>query len=487
MRRALVCACAAAAAACTSTLPPGTTSFTVGRTTVRTDSTLDITGLVLRLTDSTDFPTVGPLPHWKLALGTELGDSAFTLAEALGPTPVGPVLATWAAPTASDTVCGWLAAGVRRCFGGDARQKRALDAFLGAAAAFVPRAAPLALEGLSASSRRRDLSDVYTALADGRPLDSIIAAYTGFHDQSYDVMLARTFWPRFEPPVDVARWSPAQGNHVFLAPDPTFPDRSYRSPGYVWLTLGHQMAHFAVHRLFAEHPELLERTVKLRATVEGDMARTGYAPVFWDEELGEQLARAITVRALQNARPTLTWAARTEALSLNMALVPWLEDALERYEKDRARYPTLSAFAGELAAALDAVPMDSCRAAPSPGVALVGVARDRALVGWVADDSPFRARGLVAGDTVLTIDGDSVSAGDLLTPTRQLYLTFAQHLPAELAALNVKRGSHVYSVEVPIGWVSRATARVASQARTVNQRVNGEWPICTWVRRALRP
>ncbi len=487
MRRALVCACAAALASCTSTLPPGTTSFTLGRTTVRTDSTLDITGLILRLADSTDFPTVGPLPRWKLALGTELGDSAFTLAEALGPTPVGPVLATWAAPTAPDTVCGWLAAGVRRCFGGDARQKRALDAFLGAAAAFVPRAAPLALEGLSASSRRRDLSDVYTALADGRPLDSIIAAYTGFHDQSYDVMLARTFWPRYEPPVDVARWSPAQGNHVFLAPDPTFPDRAYRSPGYVWLTLGHQMAHFAVHRLFAEHPELLERTLKLRATVEGDMARTGYAPVFWDEELGEQLARAITVRALQNARPTLTWAARTEALSLNMALVPWLEDALERYEKDRARYPTLSAFAGELAAALDAVPMDSCRAAPSPGVALVGVARDRAVVGWVADDSPFRARGLVAGDTVLTIDGDSVSAGDLLTPTRQLYLTFAQHLPAELAALNVKRGSAVYSVEVPIGWVSRATARVASQARTVNQRVGGEWPICTWVRRAVRP
>jgi len=486
MRRALVLACAAAAAACTSTLPPGTTSFTVGRTTVRTDSTLDVTGLVLRLSDSVDFPTLGPLPRWKLVLGTELGDSAFKLAEALGPTPVGPVLATWAAPAAPDTVCGWLAAGARRCFGGDARQKRALIAFLGAAAAFVPRAAPLALEGLSASSRRRDLSDVYTALADGRQLDSIISAYTGFRDQSYDVMLARTFWPRFEPPVDVARWSPAQGNHVFLAPDPTFPDRSYRSPGYVWLTLGHQMAHFAVHRLFAEHPELLERTVKLRATVEGDMARTGYAPVFWDEELEEQLARAITVRALQNARPTLTWAARTEALSLNMALVPWIEDALERYEKDRARYPTLSAFAGELAAALDAVPMDSCRAAPSPGVALVGVARDRAIVGWLADDSPFRTRGLAAGDTVLTIDGDSVSAGDLLTPTRQLYLTFAQHLPAELAALNVKRGSRVYAVDVPIGWVSRATARVASQARTVNQRVGGEWPICTWVRRALR-
>ncbi|HVO35002.1 MAG TPA: hypothetical protein VMT21_05520 [Gemmatimonadales bacterium] len=513
MRRALVVTCVAALAACTSELPPGTTSFTLGRTTVRTDSTLDITGLVLRLADSTDFPTVGPLPKWKLALGTELGDSAFTLAEALGPMPVGPVLSTWAAldarrratntsdapparsvpgasataPTAPDSACGWLAAGVRRCFGGDARQRRALGAFINAAAAFVPRAAPLALAGLGAPSRLQDLSDVYTALSGGRALDSVVATYTGYHDQSYDVMLARTFWPRYEPPVDLARWTPALGNHVFLGPDPTFPDRSYRSPGYVWLTLGHQMAHFAVQRLFAEHPELLQKTVKLRAAVEGDMARTGYPPVFWDEELGEQLARAITVRALQNARPTLTWAARTEALSLNMALVPWLEDALQRYEKDRARYPTLSAFAGELATALDDVQVDSCRAAPSPGVALLGVARDRAVVGWLADDSPFRARGLAVGDTVLTIDGDSVSAGDLLTPTRQIYLTFAQHLPAELAALNVKRGARVYGVDVPIRWVSRATVRVASQARSVNQKVSGEWPICTWVRRAVRP
>ncbi len=487
MRRTLIFACAALAAACTSQLPQGTRSFTLGRTTVRTDSALDITGLVLRLSDTTDFPTVGPLPRWQLALATEMHDSAFVLAEALGPTPVGPVLETWAAPATPDTVCGWLAPETRRCFGGNARQKRAINAFLAAAQAFVPRAAPIALEGLSAASRLRDLSDVYTALAAGRPLDSIMAMYTGFHDQRYDVMLARTFWPRYSPPVDPARWSPAQGDHVFLAPDPTFPDRSYRSPGYVWLTLGHQMAHFAVQRIFTEHPELLQRTVQLHATVEGDMARTGYAPIFWDEELGEQLARAITVRALQNARPTLTWAARTEALSLNMALVPWIEDALGRYERDRARYPTLSAFADELATALAAVPMDTCRAAPSPGIALIGVARDRAVVGWLADDSPFKTRGLLVGDTVLTIDGDSVSAGGLLTPSRQLYFNFAQHLPAELAALNLKRGARSYAVDVPIGWVSRATVRVASQAPTVNQKVNGEWPICTWVHRALRP
>jgi hypothetical protein len=477
-----------AAAACTSDLPRGTSSFNAGRTTVRVDSTLDVIGLVLRLADTSDFPPVGPLHRWQLALSTELGDSAFALARALGPTPVGPILESWAAPTAPDSVCGWLAPGVHRCLGGNAPQKRALSRYIAAARAFAPRTAPLALEGMNAASRLQDLSDVYTALATSRSLDSVLAAYTGYGDLTYDVTLARTFWTRqLSSPVDPARWSPAMGNRLFLAPDPTFPERSYRSPGYVWLALGHQMAHAAVRRLFAEHPEVLERSVQLRATVEGDMARTGYAPAFWDEELGEQLARAVTVLGLFAARPTLTWAARTEALSLNMTLVPWIEDALGRYAKDRRRYPTLSAFAGELADALAAVPLDSCRAAPSPGVALVGVARHRAVVGWIADDSPFRARGLAVGDTVLTIDGDSVSAGDLLVPTRQLYLSFAQHLPAELAALDVSRGGHVYRVAVPITWVSRATARVASQARSVSGRVKGELPICTWVRRAVRP
>jgi hypothetical protein len=477
-----------AAVGCTSELPRGTNSFTIGRTRVRADSTLDIIGLVQRFADTTDIPPVGQLPRWRLALNTELGDSAFALARALGPTPVGPILETWAAPAAPDSACGWLAPGVHRCFGGNAAQKRALNVFIAAARAFVPRAAPLALEGMNASARLGDLEDVYTALAVSRSLDSVIAAYTGYVDQTYDVILARTFWTRqLSPAVDPVSASPAMGNRIFLVPDETWPTRSYRSPSYVWLALGHQMAHFAVAQLLAEHPTIVERSIGLRASVEGDMARAGYPPVFWDEELGEQLARAITVRALNAARPSLTWAARAEALAANMALVPWIEDALGRYEKDRRSYATLSAFAGELEQALTAIPFDSCRAAPSPGVALIGVSRHRAVVGWIAGDSPFGARGLMAGDTVLAMDGDSTSAGGLLVPTRQLYLRFAQRLPGELATLDVKRGSRVYRVEVPINWVSRATARVASQARTATARVKGELPICIWVRRALRP
>ena len=469
------------AAACTSELPRGTTSFTLGRTTVRVDSTLDLVGLVLRLADTGDIPPLGPLKKWNVALGTERGDSAFTLARALGPTPVGPVLETYASPDAPDSACGWIAPGVHRCFTGNQTQRRALDRFIVAARAFAPRAAPLTFEGMNAQARQQDLSDVYVALAESKAPDSLLAAYSGYGGVHYDITLARTFWTRqLSPAVDPVSWSGALGDRIFLTPDPAFPDRSFRSPSYLWLAAGHQMAHAAVRRLFVEHPEILERTVQLRPTVEAAMARAGYAPVFWDEALGEQLARAITIRALVAAKPTLAWPIRTEAMQANMALVPWLEDALIRYEKDRAKYPTLSAFAPELTQAILAIPLDSCRAAASPDVALVGVARDRAVVGWIGDRSPFKSRGLVVGDTVLAVDGDSVSAGGLMVPTRQLYLDFSQHLPAELSTMSIRRGGRVYGIEIPINWGPRAITRVASQAREAVE------PICTWVQRAVR-
>lgn len=468
-------------AACSSELPRGTTSFTLRHTTVRTDATLDIVGLVLRLADTTDFPTLGPIARWNVALGTERGDSAFTLARALGPTPVGPVLAAYVSGDRPDTACGWIAPDAHRCFSGDAPQRRALARFIAAARAFVPRAAPLTFEGLNAAARLKDLADAYTALAGSKAPDSLMAAYSGYHGLTYDFTLARTFWTRnYSPAVDpVSPWEYSD-SALFLAPDPVFLDRSYRSPSYVWEAVGHQMAHAVVRRLFAAHPEIVERTVRLRPAVEAAMARAGYAPIFWDEVLGEQLARAITIRALVAAKPTLAWPLRTEAMGANMALVPWLEDALAIYEQNRATYPTLSDFAPELTRALLKVPLDSCLAASSPDVALVGVSRDRAVVGWVGDRSPFKARGLMVGDTVLTIDGDSVSAGGLLVPTRQLYLDFSQHLPGEASTLNIERHGHVYGIEAPIGWGPQATVRVASQAPSAVE------PICPWVQRAVR-
>ncbi|HXY68567.1 MAG TPA: DUF4932 domain-containing protein [Gemmatimonadales bacterium] len=477
----LAVAGALALAACTSELPRGSTSFTLGNTTVRVDSTLDLVGLVLRLSDTADIPPLGPLKKWNVALGTERGDSAFELARALGPTPVGPVLEAWASPVAPDSACGLIAAGVRRCFTGNRPQAAALARFVAAARAFAPRAAPLTFEGLNAAARLRDLSDVYVALSEAKAPDSVLAAYSGYAGQRYDITLARTFWTRqLSPSVDPVSWTHTLGNRIFLAPDAVFPDRSYRSPSYIWTAVGHQMAHAIVRRLFAEHPEILERTVQLRPTVEAAMARGGYAPVFWDEDLGEQLARAITIRALLEAKPTVAWPLRTEAMEANMALVPWLEDALARYEKNRPAYPSLSAFAGELTRAIAAIPLDSCRAAASPDIALVGVARGRAVIGWIGDRSPFQGRGLLTGDTVLAVDGDSVSAGDLMLPTRQMYLDFSQHLPAELATLSIRRGGRIYGVEVPINWGPRAVTRVASQAPGTAE------PICGWVQRAIR-
>lgn len=475
-------------AACGSKLPPGTTQFRVGRTVVRTDSILDVAGVVFNLADTSKVPPQGPFRHWLRALAPELGDSAFGLARAIGPAPVGPILETYAAPQLPDSACGLIAPGTRRCFTGNDAMKRTIRGFLGGASAFVPRAAPAALDGLNAEARRQDLSDVYVALTRSRALDSAVAAYSGYPDLRFDVTLARTFptW-NSSPSMDPAE--PRAGERrIFLAPDPVNPVRSYRSSGYVWLALGHQMAHAVVRRLLAERPQLLggAGAARLHGATEGEMARSGYPALFWDEVLAEQLARAITVRVLSATSPTVTWAARSEAFNTNMTLVPWLEDALAVYEKDRARYPTLSDFAGELKDALDRVPLDGCRAASRPGVALIGVAKSRAVVGWLAEDSPFRRAGLAVGDTVVAVGEDGVSAAGLLVPTRQLTLFWSNRLPFELGLLGVRRRGHDFQVGPPMAWTPREAVRVPSQARSAVAARGGELPICRWVTRALR-
>lgn len=481
-RRALVLL--VAATACTTQLPRGTNSFTAGRTTVRADSALDLVGVVFQLADTTAVPPLGPVRRWLTALTTEMGDSAFQLARAIGAAPVGAILESYTG-TAPDSACGLLAPGLRRCFSGGGGARAPLLRFVTAARAFAPHAAPLALEGLNAEARRVDLSDVYTALATDRSLDSAVAAYSGFADLAYDVTLARTFpTGQTSPNMDPGGARAGDTTRIFLAPDPVFPVRSYRSPNYIWLALAHQMAHVVVQRLFAQHPELIERSVRLREAVEGQMVRSGYPVLFADEALGEQLARVLTVRIMRLASPSVLWAARTEALNTNMALVPWLEDALVRYEAARQRFPTIADFAGELARTLDSIPMDSCRAAPSPGVTLVATGVHRAVVSWLAPTSPFLAKRLLVGDTVVAIDGDSVSAGGLLMPTRQLLYAFSDHLPGELATLDIRRGGRPYAVSVYINYVTRATVRVASQQRPA---AGAEPPICPWVRRALRP
>jgi hypothetical protein len=479
---------ALAAAACTSQLPPGTTEFSAGRTTVRVDSALDLVGAVFRLADTAAVPPVGPARRWLTALTTELGDSTFALARDIGAAPVGAILENYGAgPAAGDSACGLIAPGTRRCFAGNVATRQAAQRFIAAARGFAPRASSLALEGLNGQARRRDLSDVYTALTGGKALDSAVAAYSGFPDAAYDVTLARTFpTGQTTPTMDPGGARPGDTTHLFLAPDPVFPERAYRSPSYIFLSLGHQMTHVVVRRLFAEHPELVERSVRLREAVEASMVRSGYESLFADETVGEQLARAITVRIMSRTSPSILWAARTEALNANMALVPWLEAALERYEAARDRYSSLSAFAGELAKTLDSIPMDTCRASPSPGVALVAAGRNRAVVGWLAPASPFRAKGLALGDTVVSVDDDSVSAGGLLIPTRQLLFAFSDHLPSELASIDFRRGGRTYSAQLPIAWVARATVRVASQA-PAPRAAGAELPICPWVRRALRP
>ena len=482
---------AALVAACGTDLPRGTTAFTVGRTTVRTDSALDYVGVLWRLADTAQVPPRGPVRHWLQAMQTQLGDSAFAIAHAAGSLPVSTLLETWAAPERVDSACGLVSSGERRCFTGNAAMQALVRGLIAAGARFAPRVRAAGLELMDDRSRRRDLADVYVALTIGKSLDSAIAAYSGWSDLAFDVTLARTAATvSTTPMIDPARpvGSPPR---IFLAPDLVFPTRSYRSPTYVWLALGHQMAHVVVRRLLAEQPALLQHGWHLRPALESEVARVGYTAVFWDDALEEQLARALTIRILQNTNPTLTWAARAEALNTAMALVPWLEDRLTAYEADRARYQTLAAFSPVLAAALDSIPTDPCRAAPSPGVALVGVAKHRAVVGWVDRTSPFAPGGLRAGDTVISIAEDSVSAGSLLLPTRQLVLKWAQHLPYELSYLGIRRAGGTYAISAAVVWGLRQQVRIASQARSAVAVPAGtpvdSLPICRWVTRAIRP
>ncbi len=467
---------------CSSDLSKGTTEFTVGRTRVRTDSQLDVVGVVYRMADTTTVPVRGPVRHWLQALQTNLNDSAILAARAPGLMPVSLVLETWAQPDVPDSACGTVGPNERRCFTGNEAVRAQVRAFLRAAQGFAPRTRGLDMMG--EADRRRDLADVWDALTRDKSLDSAVAAYTGYGDLRFDVTLARTLSTgNTTSSVDPGR---QLGNppRIFLTPDAVFPNaRSFRSISYIWLELGHQMMHQVVRRLIAEHPELMTHGFALKNAVAPEMARLGYDGAFWDEILGEQLARALSIRLMQLTMPTIGWAARSQALqSPGLAMVPYLEDALIRYEQHRDRYHDLGAFAGELAHALDSIPTDPCKAAPVPGVALVGVARHRAVTAWMADDSPFRAKRLQLGDTVVAIDGDSVSAGGLLTPTRQTNLAWAQHLPYELGIFDIRRSGRDYSVQVPIAWVPRAQVRIASQMRQPTDSI----PICRWVTRARR-
>ncbi len=469
--------------ACGTDLPPGTTTFTLGRTVVRTDSLLDAAGVVYQLADSARVAPRGPVRHWLEALGGELGAPVFDAARAMGAVPISLLLETYGTPGASDSACGSPARGVRRCFSGNQRVRAGVEAFLDSVRSFAPRLAPVALENVSADARRRDLADVYVALSTSKSLDSALAAYSGYDDLRFDVTLARTLTPgNTTPPIDPARHLGPE-RRIFLVPDAVFPTRSFRSPSYIWLALGHQMAHAVVRRMLDASPALLDHGWRLKQALEPEMAKRGYDGVFWEDIIEEQLARAVTIRMLVQTSPTVTWAARSDALNAGMSLVPWFEDALTRYEGARDTYPTLTDFAPVLAAALDSIPLDACRAAPNPGLVLVGVARHRAVVAWLADDSPYRATNVLAGDTVTAIDGDSVSAGGLLVPTRQLTLAWAQHLPFELGILDIRRGGRDYRASAPISFRTREQVRIASQARDA---VADSSAVCRWNTRARR-
>ena len=211
------------------------------------------------------------------------------------------------------------------------------------------------------------------------------------------------------------------------------------------------------------------------------MVRSGYAPLFADEALGEQLARAITVRIMRAAQPhrPLGGAHRGPQHQHGAgAVARGRADAL----RGGARRATRASprFAGELARTLDSIPMDSCRAAPSPAWRWSALACTAPW--WRGSRPPRRSApsGLLVGDTVVAVDGDSVSAGGLLMPDAPAALRLLRPPPRRAGHLDIRRGGRVYGIQIPINWGMRAVTRVASQSRAAVE------PICTWVRRAVR-
>ena len=473
----------AALVSCGTDLPRGTDHFTIGRTVVRTDSVLDFIGVVYRLTDSAQVPPRGPVRHWFDALATERNAGVFTTARSAGLVPVSFLLRSYHDPGGTDSVCGSVARGRRLCFSGNAPMRARMGAVLDSARAYAPRLASFNLENLSGDDRRRDLADVYIALTNSRSIDSVVAAWTGYDDLRFEVTLARTLatggTTSNVDPTDPEIFA----ERIYLTPDAVFQERAYRSPTYIWLALGHQMAHVVVRRMLRDHPALLDHGWQLRNALEPEMARVGYPAAFWDDLLEEQLARAVTTRIVRAGSPTVTWAARSESmLSSGAPLADWLEGAFERYEAARDSFPTLSAFAPRLEGLLDSIPLDSCRAAQNPGAVIIGVDRHRGVLGWLADDSPFRRTNILVGDTIMLIDGDSVSAGGLLLPTRQISHAWARHLPYELGVLDIRRGGRSYAVQAPVNFGVRQQIRLATQAVSNADTV----AVCRWNTRAMR-
>lgn len=130
----------------------------------------------------------------------------------------------------------------------------------------------------------------------------------------------------------------------------------------------HEFAHSFVNPLIAAEATRVAATETLYSELAERMRAQGYGT--WLNVLQEHVVRAVTVRlAYRVQSPEAGRTALAEELGRGFEHVPALAHALERYEAERARYPSLAAFVLELFGPLEevarALAVDPAKRAPA--------------------------------------------------------------------------------------------------------------------------
>ncbi len=114
----------------------------------------------------------------------------------------------------------------------------------------------------------------------------------------------------------------------------------------------HEFAHTIVNPLADEHPEQVAKSAALMDPIREQMARQAYRN--WRTIVNEHIVRALEARiALQRHGEEAMQQKIAEDVKRSFVHLPALCKALERYEADRASYPTLGTFYPELLAIFD--------------------------------------------------------------------------------------------------------------------------------------
>lgn len=175
-----------------------------------------------------------------------------------------------------------------------------------------------------------------------------LEAYYGMREDGYRIILSPLTKGGFGPRVEVAPgswWVYAVASPAEYSADTL---RFYTAAGLRTL-IWHEFAHSFVNPLTESHWQELTAYHRLLDSI-ADGLPQWYRQ--WKPALDEHIVRAVTVRMAARYRSDSAGAAAmTREVNWGFTYVPAIADLLEdRYEKDRARWPTFSAFFPEIVA-----------------------------------------------------------------------------------------------------------------------------------------